>query len=325
MKSISRRVAVSLALAACAAPALAQSDSGAGKWPSRTIHLIVPFPPGATADAFARAIEPKLAQALGQPVVVENRSGANGVIGSLQVAKAKPDGHTLLLTFATHYSLPFIQKAVPFDVVKDFTPIIAAAKITTVLAVHPRHPAKNMSEFLAHARASSAGSLYGSGGLVMFGELLAQAADIKMVHVPYKGGGLMMTDLLGGQIDTGLTVLSSALPQVQQGKLRVLAVLSDKRSPVAPEIPAITESVPGFTPQDTWVGILGPAGLPKPIVERVHDEVKKIIETPALRARFAEIGFEVTGDLTPTQLSDEVKTRHEAYRRVTEKAGIQPE
>ncbi len=304
---------------------MALAQTGADAWPSRPIHLIVPFPPGATADAFVRTIQPKLSEALGQPVVVENKPGANGTIGSLQVAKAAPDGYTLLVTFATHYSLPFIQKAVPFDVVKDFTPIIAAAKITTVLAVHPSNPAKNMNEFLARAKASPQGVQYGSGGLVLFGELLAQAADIKMIHVPYKGGGLMMTDLLGGQIDTGITVLSSAMPQVKADKLRVLAVLTDKRAKAAPDIPAVTESVPNFTPQDTWIGLLGPAGLPKPIVDRVYAEMKKIIETPATRDRFGEIGFEVTGDLTPAQLSDAAKVSYETYRRVTAKAGIQPE
>lgn len=308
------------ALALPASQALAQTDS----WPSRPIQLIVPFPPGATADAFARTIAPHLSAALGQQVVVDNRQGAAGAIGSAQVAKAAADGHTLLVTFATHYSLPFLQASVPYDPVADFTPIIAAAKIQTVLAVHPSHPASNLEEFVAHAKAAPDGVLYGSGGLLLFGELLAQAADIQMTEVPYKGGGLMLTDLLGGQIDTGLSTLSSVIPHAREDRLRAIAVLSDQRAAAAPEIPAVTEAVPAFEAQDTWVGVLGPDGLDPQIVERIHAEIRRILAMPDVLQRMTALGFEVTGDLSPVELQASVDESVQTYQRITTNAGIVP-
>ncbi len=320
---VSRRRVMGAALATAA---LAPTGALARKaWPTRPVHLVLPFAAGATADAFARTIGPVLSETLGQPVVIENRAGAGSVIGSQYVARSAPDGHTLMATFATHYSLPFMQKAVPFDPLKDFTPIIAAAKIQTVLAVHPSHPAKTLAEFVAHAKAASKPVQYGSGGLQLFGEMLAQAADVKMLHVAYKGGGQMMTDLLGGQIDTGLTVLSSAVPHLKSGKLRALSVLSDKRAAVVPDIPAVTETVPGYRAMDTWVGILGPAGLSPAVVERVHAEVRKALATPAVRDRLQEIGFEIAEEQTPAQLADAVRERVALYGRVTRLAGIVPE
>ncbi|MGE4338231.1 MAG: Bug family tripartite tricarboxylate transporter substrate binding protein [Pigmentiphaga sp.] len=309
------------ALTLSASQALAQTDS----WPSRPIQLIVPFPPGATADAFARTVGPHLSAALGQQVIIDNRQGAAGAIGSAQVAKAAPDGHTLLVTFATHYSLPFLHRSVPYDPVADFTPIIAAAKIHTVLAVHPSHPASNLEEFIAHAKAAPDSVLYGSGGLLLFGELLAQAADVSMTEVPYKGGSMMLTDLLGGQIDTGLSILSSVIPHAREDRLRAIAVLSDQRAAAAPDIPAVTEAVPAFEAQDNWVGVLGPAGLDPRITERVHAEIQRILAMPDVRQRMTDLGFEVTGDLSPAELQTSVKESVQTYRRITANAGIVPQ
>jgi tripartite-type tricarboxylate transporter receptor subunit TctC len=321
-KGMSRRRLLAAALAGAAlSPAVQAQDN----WPTRPVHLVLPFGAGATADAFARSLGPVMSESLGQPVVIENRAGAAGVIGSQYVARAAPDGYTLLVTFATHYSLPFMQKAVPYEPLKDFTPIIAGAKIQAVLAVHPSHPAKTMAEFVALAKAAPHPVQYGSGGMQLFGEMLAQAADIKMTHVAYKGGGPMMTDLLGGQITTGLTVLSSALPHVKAGRLRVLSVLTDKRTTVAPDVPAVTETVPDYRPMDTWVGVLGPAGLPPAVVERVHAEVRKALATPAVRAKLTDIGFEVTGDMSSKEFAESVRERVELYRSVTQAAGIVPE
>lgn len=319
---VSRRGLLTTMLVGATMAATAQAQ---GNWPTGPVHLVLPFAAGATADAFARSLGPVLSEGLGQPVVIENRAGAGGVIGSQYVARANPDGHTLLVTFATHYSLPFMQSAVPFDPLKDFTPIIAAAKIQAVLAVHPSHPARTMSEFVAQAKAAPHPVQYGSGGMQLFGEMLAQAADVRMSHVAYKGGGQMMTDLLGGQITTGVTVLSSARQHVQSGKLRVLSVLSDKRAGVSPDIPAVTETVPDYRAMDTWVGILGPAGMPPAVVERVHAQVRKALVNPAVRGRLTELGFEVTGDLSPAQFADSVRERVELYRRVTRTAGIVPQ
>ena len=322
-----RRLLPMLAAVIMAAPlpTAAQGTAAAGDWPSRPIHLILPYAPGATADAFARAVGPRLAESLGQPVVIENRPGAGGAIGSAQVAKSAPDGYNLLVTFSTHYSLPFLQKAVPNDPVRDFTPIIAAATIQTVVAVHPSHPAKTMAEFLSQARATPQGVLYGTGGLVLFGELLAQTAGIRMIHVPYKGGGPMLADLLGGQITTGLTVLSTAMPHVKANRLRVLAVMSDKRARIAPDIPALTETLPDYSMADSWVGVLGPAGMPRPLVNRIHAEVKKTLDAAAVRDLLNGAGFEVTGNLSPEQLAESVVKTVEVFRRVTANARIVPE
>ncbi|MCK9512282.1 MAG: tripartite tricarboxylate transporter substrate binding protein [Pigmentiphaga sp.] len=308
------------ALALPASQALAQTDS----WPSRPIQLIVPFPPGATADAFARTVAPHLSAALGQQVIVDNRQGAAGAIGSAHVAKAAPDGHTLLVTFATHYSLPFLQRSVPYDPVADFTPIIAAAKIHTVLAVHPSHPSTNLEEFIAHAKSAPDGIMYGSGGLLLFGELLAQAADIPMTEVPYKGGGMMLTDLLGGQIDTGLSILSSVIPHANEGRLRAIAVLSEQRAAAAPDIPAVSETVPDFEAQDNWVGVLAPMGLDPQIAGRIHAEIQRVLALPDVRQRMTDLGFEVTGDLSPAELQDSVRESVQTYRRITTNAGIVP-
>ena len=314
-------------------PVTAQSQpasvTASNAWPQRAVRLILPFPPGAAADAFARPIAPKLAESLGQPFIVENRAGAGGAIGSDFVAKAAPDGHTLLVTFATHYSLPFFQKAVPYDTLRDFTPVIAAASIHTVLAVHPSHPAKNMAEFLEIARKSTAPIQYGVGGVGsgphLAGELLAQAAGAKLAFVPYKGGGPMMTDLLGGQISVGLTVLSSAIPQVKSGRLRVLALMADKRAASAPDIPAVTETLPNYALPDIWVGIVAPASLPAPIANRIHAEVYKTMNMPEVREKLVGSGFELTGTLTPQALAESVRRSVDTFRRIASQAGIQPE
>jgi tripartite-type tricarboxylate transporter receptor subunit TctC len=298
-------------------------------WPARPIRLVLPFPPGAAADAFARPVAPKLAEALGQPVIVENRPGAGGAIGSEHVARSAPDGYTVLVTFATHYSLSFFQKAVPYDAVRDFTPIIAAAAIHTVLAVHPSHQAKTMGEFLDGARKSAVPVLYGVGGVGsgphLAGELLAQAAAIKLSHIPYKGGGPMMSDLLGAQVMVGMTVLSTAVPQAKSGKLRILALMADRRATIAPEIPAITESVPGYALPDIWVGLLGPAGLPPAIAARLHAEVAKVINLPEIRERLVGAGFEITANLSQAEFAVSIQRGVEIFRRIAAQAGIRPE
>lgn len=207
--------------------------------------------------------------------------------------------------------------------------MIAAASIHTVLAVHPSNPARTPAEFLDAVRKASAPVQYGVGGTGsgphLAGELFAQAAGVKLQHIPYKGGGPMMADLLGGRIGAGFTVLSTAVPQIRAGKLRVLAVMSERRVHAAPDIPAVTEVVPGYAMPDIWVGVLGPAGLPDPILRRMHAEVARAINVPDIREKLAGAGFDVTGDLSPEQFAASVARSVEVFRCVTAAAGIRPE
>jgi len=298
-------------------------------WPFRPVRLVVPYPPGASSDAFARPISSRLTESLGQPVVVDFRPGAGATIGADLVAKSAPDGHTILVVFSTHYSLPLFQKAVPYDVMKDFTPIIAAAAIPMAFAVHPSFPASTMAEFLDYARKTPEGVFFGSGGIGspshLAGEMLAQVAAIKFTHVPYKGGAPMMTEFLGGQIKAGFGMLPSFMPHAKNGSIRVLAVTQEKRTKSAPEIPSITETVPNYALPDIWVGILGPAGLPSPIVSRIHAEVRKALNHAEVRDRLQAAGFEITGDLSPAQLAESIQRSMEVFRQITSQAGIKPE
>ena len=307
---------------AAALPALAE-------FPEHAIKIIVPYPPGGTSDLLARAVAPRLGERLKQSVVIENRAGAGGVIGSQAVAKSPADGYTLLLgTIATHGILPVMQKPAPYDAVKDFAPVTLLASTPNVLVANPSAPVRNVAELLALARAKPGSVNFGStslgGSPHMSGELLKTMAQIDIVHVPYKGGGPMLIDLMGGQIPVGFDNLPSSINQIRAGKIRALAVTTAKRWPGAPEIPTMAEAgVPGYE-STAWFGLLAPASTPKPIVELLQRHVAAILRQPEVEKMLLEQGAEAVGN-TPDEFARLIAAELQKWTRVVAATGVKLE
>ena len=286
--------------------ALVSSAPCAQNFPERAIRLVVGYAPGGTTDFAARILAPELAAALGQPVVVDNRPGAGSIIGTEIVAKASPDGYTLLLPDTTFSIVPAIYAKRPFDAVKDFAPITQIMSVANCLAVNPSLPARTMQDLAALARAKPGTLTFGSGGvgtpLHMTGELFKIAAKIDIVHVPYKGAGPALTELMGGQLTMIFPTLTNVLPFATAGRLRVLAVTSAQRSPVLPDVPTTVEA--GFPALNvtSWFGLVAPAGTPRKIVTRLHATAARILRSPEVRARF-EKQLAVVGDSTPDEFA----------------------
>ena len=318
-----KRIRIAL-LALAAVPALALGQA----FPSKPVRLLVPYAPGGAVDNFARPIAPKLGELLGQPVIVENRPGGNTTIAADLVAKAPPDGYTIVLTSVNHYLVPMFSKNVPYDTMKDFTPIIIVATFPNVVAVHPSLPAQSIAELIDYAKKNPGKIFYGSTGIGsthhLAGVLLAQAAQIQLEHVPYKGGNPTIQDVLAGQIPMAILTATTILPYAKQGKLRPLAITEAKRYSGAPDLPTLTETVPGYLLPNSWLCVLGPANLPRPIVARLNADIRKAITTPEVRARLESLGFEVLGD-TPEEFEATIRTDVEIFRRIVTTAGIKPE
>ena len=298
-------------------------------YPNRPIRLIVPQPPGGASDTFARIIAQRIGATLGQAVVVENRAGASGVIGSDIVAKASADGYTILVTFGSHHLLPFVSKTLPFDAVRDFTPIIAAALTPFCVVVNSSVPASSAGEFIEYVRKNPGRVSYatpGPGSIShLAGELINLSANVDMQHVPYKGGIPALADLLSGQIPVGIFTLATVTPHVRGGKLRVLGVIEQRRAKNSPEVPTLAEAgVPGFPLPDSWLGMLGPAGLPDAIVRRLNAEINTALATPDVLERLKGAGLEASGN-TPEQFRDTIARNSEVYRRIVSAAGIKPD
>jgi tripartite-type tricarboxylate transporter receptor subunit TctC len=298
-------------------------------YPNRPIRLIVPQPAGGASDTFARIIGQRISVTLGQPVLIENRAGASGVIGSDVVAKAPPDGYTILVTFGSHHLLPFVSKTLPFDPVRDFTPIIAAAFTPFCLAVNASVPATNVAEFLDYLRKNPGKVSYGTPGpgsvSHLAGELVNLSAKVDMLHVPYKGGVPALADLVSGQIPVGIFTLSTVTPYVRSGKLRVIGVIEQRRPKNAPEVPTLAEAgMPGFPVPDSWLGMLGPAAMPPAVAARLNSEINAALGTSEVQERLRGAGLEVGGN-TLEQFRDTIARNTEAYRRIIGAAGIKPE
>jgi tripartite-type tricarboxylate transporter receptor subunit TctC len=306
--------AVALHAALAPAPAAAQS------YPERPIRLIVPFPAGGTVDAIARTLARELAEALRQPVVVENRAGGAGSIGSEAVAKATPDGYTLLMgTASTHGTNPAVQKSLPYDPVKDFTPVALVATTPYILVVNPSVPAATTAELLALVRARPGKLNYGSYGNGssnhLATELFRSITGADIVHVPYKGGAPAMTDLLAGQVQLMFEVFTTSSPHLRSGKLKLLGVGTVRRSALAPDTPTLAEAgVVGFE-ASTFFGVFAPAGTPRPIIERLNGEINRALGAADVKERLSAAGADPGGG-TPEQLGQLVAAEVAKWTRL---------
>lgn len=321
-----RRFSTALALGAAVLPGALQAQTG---FPDRPLKIVVPYPPGGTTDLLARAIAPRLGERLGQTVVIENKAGAGGVIGAQQVQKSPADGHTLVFaTIASHGIIPALQKPPPYDPVKDFAPITLVAGTPNVLLANPALPVKNLAELLALAKAKPGTINFGStsqgGSPHMSGELMKLMAGIDMVHVPYKGGGPMLIDLMGGQIQIGFDNLPSAIAHVRGGKVKALAVTTPKRWPGAPDIPTMAEAgVPGYE-MSAWFGLLAPAGTPKAVTELLQRHVAAILALPEVQKQFFDLGAE-PGGMSPDDYGRFIAAERDKWTRVATTGNIKLE
>ena len=302
-----------LAVACASGSVLAQG------YPSKPLRIVVPFPPGAGTDMLARTIAAKLSDSMGQPVVVDNKPGAGATIGTDVVAKASPDGYTLLLSTTSHAINPSVFSKLPYDTLRDFVTVTQVATVPTVLVVHPSVPANNIKELVAYAKANPGKLNMGSAssGTVfhLAGEYLKSQAGIDMVHVPFKGGGPAMTALLGGQVNVLFETTLTVQPQVKAGKLRALAVGSAHRAASMPDVPTVAESgFPGFSAEN-WYGVYAPAGTPREIVMKLNAEIIKALHLPDVKERFASQGADLIGN-TPEQHVAFLKTEIDKWEKI---------
>ena len=305
-----------------AAPVLAQD------YPARPVTIVVGYTPGATSDLLARTVGERLSAAWGQSVIVDNRSGVGGNIGAGHVARSAPDGYTLMVgTDAIFTSNIYLYKNTPFDPVKDFAPITNAGANIICLAVHADLPVKSVAELIAHAKANPGRLQYGSSGTGsphhLAGELLRQKTGIDIVHVPYRGGGATINDLIGGHIKVAFLSLSTAVPHLSTGKIRMLGVVERTRYAAMPDIPAIAETVPGFE-MTSWLGFVAPAATPAPLIARLNEAMVKILTTEAVKARLASLGLAVAPS-TPAELAAIIKEGLAVRGQLIKAANIQPE
>jgi tripartite-type tricarboxylate transporter receptor subunit TctC len=306
-------------LLACAGTAFAQT------FPTKPITIVVPYAVGGTTDIVARLVSTQVGNALGQPLVVDNRAGGGGNIGWGAVARSAPDGHTLLTTEMSFTIAPALGTKQPFDPKKGFTHIITAAAAPHVLVINPGVPAKTLQEFIAYAKANPAKLNYGSGGngtnTHLGGELFKREAQVDLVHVPYKGAGAVLQDLMGGQVQALVTSLPTALPHIKSGKLRALVVTAEKRSSLLPDVPSATEAgLPKFV-MDFWVGLAAPAGTPQLVIDKLNKVVADALNTPEGKKQLADQGLEPVSN-SPAQASQFVAAEMQQWGAVVKAAGI---
>jgi tripartite-type tricarboxylate transporter receptor subunit TctC len=316
------RIAASLALALAASAAHAQA------WPNKPIKMIVPFPAGGPTDVLTRSLSDKLSTALGQPVVVDNKPGAGGTIGSDLAAKSPNDGYTLLMaTGSTHSVGPYLQK-LPYDPVKDFVPVIYVGYATNIMLVSPKIPAKNVREFIELAKKDPYKYNYSTSGIGsvahLTAEMFAAQAGIKLTHVPYKGTQLSIPDLAQGSVSILFDSVMTAKPHLDSGRLNALGISSLQRSELVPNLPTIDES--GLKGFDSWnyFGVFAPAGTPKAIVDRVNAEMNKILRDPAIKDRFRQLGFDISGG-TPQDFAAVIASESAKWSKVIHDANVKPE
>lgn len=296
-------------------------------YPEKQIRLIVPFPPGGGVDNFARPLAQQLSEQIGQQVIVDNRAGAGGVVGSAIVAKAAPNGYTLLANTDTSvYLTTLVVKNASYDPIKDLTPIISAVITPTVFVVHPSLPIFSMKDLIDFSKASQDPVPYVTAGIGslhhLTGESLAKATNIKLLHIAYKGGSSAQTDLLGGQVKVGILILSTVIPQIQSGNLRVLATIENHRSKLYSNIPTIAENgVSGFSMPDTGLAIWGPPGISSEIIDRINNEVRKALLNPSLREVLEKSGYE-TRIISSKEFSTQATQKYSLYQRLIKEVNL---
>jgi tripartite-type tricarboxylate transporter receptor subunit TctC len=323
--SLAHLAAAALAVVACGFSGTASAQ--AADYPARAIRWIVPFPPAGAMDTMARTLGEQLARRFGQPVVIENKPGAGGNIGAEAVAKAPPDGHTMMIVANGMAVNRFLFKRTGYDPVKDFTPVTLLAVVPNVLVANAtKSTARTVAEVIAQAQAAPGRVTYASAGngtsLHLAGELFASMAKVELSHVPYKGSGPAVTDLIGGQVDYMFDSVTSALPHVRSGRLRAIAVTTAKRSSALPKVPTIAESgLPGYE-LSPWFAIYMPAGTPQTIVAKMNSALLQAMKSPEVKARFAEIGAEPIGS-SPEQLAAHLDAEMAKWGRIIQERGIQ--
>jgi len=314
-----------LRLAGALAVGLAFSTGAAAQaWPTKPVRIIIPFAAGGVTDVVIRTIAPKLGEALGQPIVIENKGGAGGTIGTSQGAKAAPDGYTFIAPAASHTTTPSLYSKLDFDPVKDFAAVTQIVTVPYLLVVPSSSPINTLAEFIATAKAKPGTLTFGSAGNGssnhLAGELLAGSIGAPLVHVPYKGSAPALTDLLGGQLSFTFDTINTSTQYVKTGRLRVLGVGTTKRSKILPDVAPIADTVPGFEAV-TWIGLLAPAGTPKEIVARMQREIEKIVNLPEIQERLSASGAEPVAS-TPEQFGAYIASEVAKWDRVVKQAKI---
>ena len=319
--TMTRSWGVAVAIALSMTPMFARAQA----WPSKPLKVIVPFTAGGSTDTVARIVAEKLSTRLGQPVIVDNRAGAGGAVGSDVAAKSPPDGYTMLVgTSSTMAIAPHVYTHLPYDPTRDFAPVILLGTADIMIVVNSQVPVRSVRELVAYAKANPGKLTFASGGngsiSHLLGEYFKSMAGIEMLHVPYKGDAQMVTDLLGGQVDMAFGTAVAFLPHVKSGKVVAIAVTNPTRSTTQAQLPTVSESgVPGYEAVQ-WFGIAVPTGTPREVIVRLNDEIRAILALPDVRARFTELGFDVVGD-KPEEFAAFLRAESAKWKKIADIAG----
>ncbi len=311
------------AVIALASSAVLAQSPGSPPFPAKPVHAIIPFSPGGAVDVPARSLAPRLQELWGKPLVLDNRPGAGGTIGAAEVARSAPDGHTLLFVSNTHLISANLYPNLPYDALRDFTPIMEMGSAPNVVVVHPSIPARTLGELFALARAKPGQLSYASSGngstQHLLGAHLWSLAGVRMLHVPYKGSGPATTDLLAGRVQVSVPGMNNVLQHVRAGKLRALAVTSPKRSPELPDVPSVAESFPGYD-GSLWMGLVGPAGMAPELVARIHRDFSTALAAEDVKKTFISAGFDIEIQ-SPKQFAQMLAGEQERWAKVIKETG----
>lgn len=322
MKLLFQCLATSLAIAALHLPTISTAQT----YPAKPLRLIAPFPTGAS-QILAHMLSEKLAESLGQPVVVDYRPGSGGNIGAEIAARTPPDGYTLVILSASHATSPSMYRKLKYDPVKDFAPVSLAATVPNLIVVHPSLPVKTLKELAALGRASPGKLTFGSGGVGssnhLASELFATLNNIKMVHVPYKGASIALTNILSGESDMVVVTVPATIPFIQAGRLRGLAVLDTKRVPQLPQLPTSIEAGMPALQLTTWYGVATPAGVPASVIERLHKDLIAAMQSNDVKQRLTKVGIDAAMSTTPAEFGDYIKSEVARWAKVIREAKIQ--